>query len=51
MQFEDAWLVRNLLDVKDQHEISEEILEKFHSVFESFKVLSMSKGNLSPKNC
>ena len=47
MQFEDAWLVRNLLDVKDQHEINEEILEKFHSTFKSFKVLSMLNGNLS----
>lgn len=49
MQFEDAWIIRNLLDVKDEHEISEAIYEKFLKFISHFNIVFTEDSDFPSK--
>jgi len=49
MQFEDAWIIRNLLDVKDEHEISEAIYEKFLKFISYFNIVFTEDSDFPSK--
>ena len=47
IRFEDAWLLRNLLNVPDSIEIDDEIYNSFTKLFNLFKVFSLKDSNLN----